>query len=137
MISWVWDCSLESRYLKACWVTDVRPGLRNTDFQQYCDYLHFTEEETIPCYSNYSLSFSVLIYHPLPQFFGECCLSHQDSFCLRGLRGNCSGIYLQIKTEDSPGLWGITGIEVCIWAPPDHLPQSRCTTDLRWLQPAQ
>lgn len=51
---------------------DVQPGLRNTDFQQYSDYLHFTEEETIPCYSNYSLSFSVLIYHPLLQFFGEC-----------------------------------------------------------------
>ena len=34
---------------------------------------------------------------------------------------------LQIKAEDHPGLWEITGMEVCSWAPPGHCTHSRCT----------
>lgn len=112
-----------------------QPGLRNTNLQQLSD--HFF---TLYKWRNYTavtlflfsitLSLSSLIWHlegGEKKAERQCCLSHQQF--LLGVSNNisnCPNMHLQIKTEGYPGLWGITGVEVCIQACPG-VTVPRCT----------
>lgn len=85
------------------------------------------------CYSYYSLSFSL----PSPRVLSSDKSGREkekqagtvvfptNSFCWRGPQSNCPNTYLQMKTENYPGLWGITGVEVCMQACPGHCTQKR------------